>query len=195
MYNRRDNCIEALILYNYLVTYTEFENLIKKEFIYNFETLSEDYKNRTYFYLGAVGSLNIHIEYDTYSLVKETSKYNKSKLLNHLTMNQIIKLERKEQAIVKFRQNIASIQIPKVEFTFCDCCLKLVNTRNKMAHEIFNLNIKDKDIIEIISKPKMEQLKPNWLNEFEYEELDDNMLGILSNYIYMNRMKEKLNEI
>lgn len=170
--------------------------IIKKEvFISNFEALSEEYKNRTYFYLGGIGSLNTYIEYGTYSLIKETNKYDKTKLLNRLIMNQIIKLERKEQEIAKFKKSIVSVQVPKMEFPFCDCCIKLINTRNKMAHEFSKLNIKDNDVIEILSKKKVEQLKPDWFYKFEYEELSSNMLGILSNYIYMKEMKKMLTGI
>lgn len=192
MNSPKNNSVDALIIYNYLDAYTKFENLIKEVFILNFERLSEEYKNRMYFYLGGIGSLNTYIEYDTYSLIKETNKYDKTKLLNRLTMNQIIKLERKEQEIDKFKQSIVSVQVPKMEFSFCDCCIKLINTRNKMAHEFSKLNINDKDIIEILSKKKVEQLKPEWFYEFEYDELSSNMLGILSNYIYMKEMEGML---
>ncbi|URZ01704.1 hypothetical protein [Clostridium felsineum] len=194
MNSKKNNSINALIVYNYLGYYTEFEDLIKEKFISNFEKLSEEYKNRTYFYIGGIGCSNSYLEYDTYSLIRESTKYDKRKLLNRLTMNQIIKLERKEQAIDMFKKNIYSIQIPKIYFTFCDCCIKLINARNIMAHEFFNLNLKEKDIIEVLSKEKIEQFKPEWLGDFEYNELSDGMLGILSNYIYMKELKKVLNE-
>lgn len=192
MYNKKNSYIEALIIYNYLREYIEFENIVKKEFISNFTALNEEYKNRVYFYLGGVGSMNTYIDYDTYSLVKETNRYDNSKLLNRLTMNQIIKLERKEKAIESFNKSVKSIQRPMMEFSFYDCCIKLINTRNKMAHEFCNLDIKDKDSIEILSKAKIEQMKPEWLSDFEYNELENSMQAILSNYIYMKEMKKIL---
>lgn len=192
MGNKKNNFIEALIIYYYLREYIEFENIVKKEFISNFNLLNEEYKNRIYFYLGGVGSMNSYIDYDTYSLVKETSKYDDSKLLNRLTMNQIIKLERKEKVINNFNKSIKSIQRTKVEFSFYDCCIKLINTRNKMAHEFCNLDIKDKDTIEVLSHAKIQQMKPEWLTDFEYNELENSMQAILSNYIYMKEMKNIL---
>lgn len=186
--------IRALIVYNYLGDYNKFENLIKEEFVSNFELLTEEYKNRVYFYLGGVGSLNTYIDYDTYSLVKETNKYNDRKLLSRLTMNQIIKLERREQGISKFNQNIRSIQRQMLEYSFCDCCIKLTSMRNRMAHEFFNLDIKeDKDTIEVLSNANIEKFKPKWLENFnDYEELDFNIKSILSNYIYMKEMEKFL---
>ncbi len=136
--------------------------------------------------------MNTYIDYDTYSLVKETNRYDNSKLLNRLTMNQIIKLERKEKVIESFNKSVKSIQRPMMEFSFYDCCIKLINTRNKMAHEFCNLDIKDKDSIEILSKAKIEQMKPEWLSDFEYNELENSMQAILSNYIYMKEMKKIL---
>ena len=61
-----------------------------------------------------------------------------------------------------------------------------------MAHEFCNLDIKDKDSIEILSKAKIEQMKPEWLSDFEYNELENSMQAILSNYIYMKEMKKIL---
>ena len=46
MYNKKNSYIEALIIYNYLREYIEFENIVKKEFISNFTALNEEYKNR-----------------------------------------------------------------------------------------------------------------------------------------------------
>lgn len=188
----RSKCNEALIVYNFLDAYTRFEKKIKNEFIENFNSLKEDYRNRVYFYLGGLGSVNTYIEYDTYSLIKETNRYDKKSLLNRLTMNQIMKLERKEQGISKFKQDISSVQRSRVTIPFCDCCIKLINTRNRMAHEFSDLKIKEADVIEILSKEKLQELKPEWLNDFEYDELDNNMLGILCNYIYMNEMEKYL---
>lgn len=185
----KTNTIKALIVYHYLGAYTELESLIKKEYIMNFDTLEVDYKNRIYFYLGGVGSISTYIQYDTYSLVSDRGKYDKEALLNKLTMNQIIKIERQEKKIKSFQINIKSLLRSRIEFTFCDCCVKLINTRNCMAHEFYNLKIKDKDVIEVLSKEKAEEYIPNWFNDFEYEELDDNMKGILCNYIYLVQIK------
>lgn len=194
MYSTNNDYIKALIVYNYLGDYNKFENLIKEEFVSKFELLTEEYKNRVYFYLGGVGSLNTYIDYDTYSLVKETNKYNDRKLLSRLTMNQIIKLERREQGINKFNQNIMSIQWQRLEYTFCDCCIKLTSMRNRMAHEFFNLDIKEeKDTIEVLSNANIEKFKPKWLENFNnYDELDFNIKSILSNYIYMKEMEKLL---
>lgn len=129
-------------------------------------------------------------------MVKEANKYNDRKLLSRLTMNQIIKLEKKERGIAKFNQNISSIQSRRLEYTFYDCCIKLINMRNKMAHEFFDLDIKeDKDTIEVLSNDNIERFKPKWLGNFNnYDELDFNIKFILSNYIYMKRMEEILVE-
>ena len=195
MSNKKIDYIKALILYNYIGYYIKLEETIKNIFMSEFENLDSQYKNRIYFYIGGLKSENTFVEYETYTLVREKKKF-KAKLFSELTINQIIKMERKENKISKFNITINSIQTIKLDFTLYDCCIKLINMRNKMAHEFFNLTINNnKDTIEVLSNENLDKFKPEWLDDFsEYDKLDESMICILSNYIYMRKIVEKLEE-
>ena len=73
------------------------------------------------------------------------------------------------------------------QYAFHDSCLKLINMRNKLAHELDSIVFKSSnDIIETLSFSTIEHNKIDWLEDFDLSKMDDMALGIYSNIIYMN---------
>ena len=184
--------IESLVLYNYIKAYDKFEKFILTEFKQSFDSLSNDIKQRIYFYLGCVGNLETYIEYDTYSTVSRTNKFSEQKSLSKLTFNQVVKLDKKEKIISKFNIEVQSLARKKVVFPFHDCCLKLLQMRNTLAHEFIKFVSQDNNTIELLpSQIIVDHFEP-WLNDFTIESMSDLSKAIYSNYIMMKEIYAKI---
>ena len=131
---------------------------------------------------------DIYYNYETESLeLNRHRKYNDSEQFKTLNINKIIKFDRKEKIIEPFKFDITSIQTPMQQYTFHDSCLKLINMRNKLAHELDSIEFKSSnDIIETLSFSTIKHNKIDWLEDFDLSKMDDMAMGIYSNIIYMN---------
>lgn len=75
---------------------------------------------------------------------------------------------------------------------FQDSIIKLIETRNLLAHELISPKFSTKHIIEILSDQKINELNYDFLMDFDIKLLDNDSKCILSNYYFMKRI---LNEI
>ena len=99
---------DALIIYKFLIDYNHFENIVRDVIDSEWEKLDNNVKNRLAFYVGWLGSENKYIEYDTYSIKQEIWKYDEKKIQKKLTINQIIKIDKRERVIPLFDFEISS---------------------------------------------------------------------------------------
>lgn len=184
--------LDALSIYHYLLKYSELETLIKQIYIIVWPDFKEEYKQRIMYYQGGLSLESGYIEYDTYSVVTQHQKFDVNILLNKLTLNQIIKLERKERQIPFLLYEIVSLQNKTVVYPCQDCILKLLNMRNILAHKITDLNFKNKDYIDVLSNEIISDKGLEWLKEYDLNLLSESARCIISNYLYMDIIYQKL---
>ncbi len=184
--------LDALSIYQYLLKYSDLEEQIKQLFIETWPNFDEELKQRIMFYQGGLSMETGYIEYDTYSVVTQHYKFDVMTMLNKLTLNQIIKLERKENQLKGLQYEVVSLQNKKVVYPCRDCILKLMNMRNILAHKMNGLNFKNKDYIDVLSNETIRKNDLGWLMNFDLDLLSESARCIVSNYIYMNMIYEKL---
>ena len=151
-------------------------------------------QNRLAFYVGWLGSENKYIEYDTYSIKQEIWKYDEKKIQKKLTINQIIKIDKRERVIPLFDFEISSKTKKQLKYLSHDCFVSLINMRNKLAHDILNINFKNADIIELLPDKILISNQEPWIQSMDVNHISDMGREILSNYIFMKEIIIHLKE-
>lgn len=183
--------MDALVMYKFLILYNRFENKIKEIYRMEWVDLNEDVKRRVAYYVGSIKGINAYIEYDTYSTKQDIYRYDEDSLISKMTINQIIRMERKEKNVGLFNFQIDSKLNKQLTLISYDCSLKLISMRNKLAHDILNINFKSADIIEVLPNNIFEKEKDAWILNLQLDKLSDFGRAILSNYIFMNEILDR----
>ena len=77
--------------------------------------------------------------------------------------------------------------------TLCiDCILKLLNMRNILAHKMNDLNFKNKECIDVLKNEIIQKRDIEWLEMYDLNLLSESARCIVSNYIYMDIIYDKL---
>lgn len=184
--------VEALIIYKFLVLYNDFENCVRDVFSKEWNSMDSAIKNRIAYYVGFLGCETKYIEYDTYSIHQDVNKYDEEKLVKKLTINQIIRIDRKERIISKFSFEILSKTKRQLTFLSHESFLCLISMRNKLAHNILGISFKNSDIIELLPDSFIEQNSDLWIRNIDMTKVSDMGRAILSNYIFMEEILVKL---
>ena len=185
---------DALIIYKFLIDYNHFENIVRDVIGSEWEKLDNNVKNRLAFYVCWLGSENKYIEYDTYSIKQEIWKYDEKKIQKKLTINQIIKIDKRERVIPLFDFEISSKTKKQLKYLSHDCFVSLINMRNKLAHDILNINFKNADIIELLPDKILISNQEPWIQSMDVNHISDMGREILSNYIFMKEIIIHLKE-
>lgn len=184
--------LDALSIYHFLLKYAELEEAIKKIYVQEWPNFSREVQQCLMFYQGGLSMQKSYIEYDTYSLITQHHKFDVKTMLNNLTLNQMIKIERREKQISELKCDIQSLQNRTIIYPCIDCILKLLNMRNILAHKMNNLNFKNKEYIDVLKNEIIQQSNLEWLEMYDLNLLSESARYIISNYIYMNIIYEKL---
>lgn len=184
--------VDALIIYKFLVLYNDFENCIRNIFSNEWNSMDNTIKNRIAYYVGWLGCETKYIEYDTYSIHQEVNKYGEEMLIKKLTINQIIKIDRKEKVISKFSFEILSKIKKQLTFLSHESFLCLISMRNKLAHNILGISFKNSDIIELLPDNIIEKSSDLWIKGIDMSKVSEIGRAILSNYIFMEEMLVEL---
>ena len=183
----------AIIFYKFIECYHDFEKQLKSLFILGFDDMSYEVKSRCFHYIGFLKSTNRIVDYDSYSTKFECKEFTGKKLLNDLTLIQMMKIARKDRLFLTFEKGIDSYQ-NRITFDLYDACISIINSRNKLAHEFNKLHIKDADTVELLSKEAFYRVANGWQKEMQYESLDENFQRLMCNHIYMKRIMNVLSE-
>lgn len=184
--------LDALSIYHYLLKFSMLEMVIKEMYIREWPNFNSELQQRLMFYQGGLNMKKAYIEYDTYSVITQHNKFDIKVMLNNLSLNQIIKLERKENQISELQYEIQSLQNRTVVYPCQDCILKLLNMRNILAHNMGNLVFKNKDCIDVLKNETIQLYNLKWLDMYDLDLLSESARSILSNYIYMDMIYRKL---
>ena len=171
--------LRAIIIYEYLRCFNKLENEIREIFERNIQTLKPNFVSKLYFVYG--GKIGTYIDKE-----QETFK--------ELSIIQILKLNKEANCIEEFKVQVNSLQQKTVYFEFYDACIKLVNMRNILAHELSNINFKTKDIIETLSDEKIIENVDERVNNYDISIMDENTKCIFSNLVYLKLILKMLNQ-
>lgn len=184
--------LKSLVVYQFLDTFNKLEKMIKCDFKESLKCIDKDNLNKLYFYYG--GLIGTYIDNDVEALKLKEIKYKREEEFGLLKINQIIKINKSTNLIKKYNVSINSVQRESTVFDLQSCVIKLINMRNIMAHEIYECSFKDKDIIELLSKEKIRDMRFDFLANYDTDLMDDMTKSIISNYYYMCKIISLLEE-
>ena len=183
--------VKAIVIFKFMDEFNELEKIIKSYFQKELNKLALNDSHRLYFYYGGIASKNIFINYSDDKLSFNEHKFELN-CFTHLTLNQIMKLAKSDCLSSIFEIDIESLQ-RKVTYKLPSAMIKVIHMRNKLAHELSELKLTDKDdCIELLSKDKLNELGSDIIYDFELKDDDDQIKLIFSNIIYMRKIKEQL---
>ena len=182
--------IKSLVVFEFLDTYNSLEQIIRKVFEKNLPNLEENILQQLYFYYGS--RVGTYVEYESQSVKLKSVSFKKEEQFKDLSINQIVKIFKSNNSLEAFEFSIESMQRAKAEFSFYDCVIRLLNMRNKLAHELVDLQFKDQDLIELLTYDQLSKEPLFLLQNFDIQKMDNMTLYIASNIVYMRKIIEKL---
>lgn len=183
--------LKSLIVFEFLKEYNELEQTIRKVFEKNLPNLPQKILQQLYFYYG--GKIGTYIEYEAHSVRLNSLDFKEDELFKTLSINQIVKIFKDSPHLEVFDFVVESVQRTTTVFTFYDCVIRLLNMRNKLAHEVANLQFKDRDLIELLSYEQIAQEPFDLLQNYDVRKMDDMTLYVASNIVYIRKLLSKLN--
>lgn len=187
--------IKSLIIVSFLKKYSEFEKKVKDIFQKNIIEIEHRYKSKLYFMYGCSSvSTYYNIEKEQVSLASNRS-YSDKEIFSGLTLDKLIKFDRKDNLISVFQFEIPLKQNKAISVPFHDCCIKLTKMRNILAHEIIDCTFNSNEVIENLSDNYISNLDFDWFEEGDVGLMDENSKSIISNYTYLCDLINKLNMI
>lgn len=184
--------LDAVSIYHFLLKYSALEETIKDLYVKKWPCFDSEVQQRLMFYQGGLSMQKSYIEYDTYSLITQHHKFDVKAMLNNLTLNQMIKVEKKEGQISELKCDIQSLQNRTIVYPCIDCILKLLSMRNILAHKMNDLNFKNKECIDVLKNEIIQQSNLKWLEMYDLNLLSESSRCIVSNYIYMDVIYKRL---
>lgn len=178
--------IKSLMIYEFLNEYNQLEQMIREIFEQSIPTLPSRIIQQLYFYNG--GRIGTFIDFEEDAVKLKVVKYKEHDLFKELTINQIIKVFKKDPCLKAFDFEIQSVQRATTAFSFYDCATRLLNMRNILAHEMVNLQFKDKDLVELLTFDQLEAQNFKILQNYDVGKMDNMTQFIASNIVYMRKL-------
>lgn len=178
--------IKSLMIYEFLNEYNQLEQMIRGIFEKSVPSLPQKVIQQLYFYNG--GRIGTFIDAEEESVKLTIVKYKENDLFKELTTNQIIKILKKTPCLEAFNFDVPSIHHTTTVFTFYDCVIRLLNMRNILAHEMVNIQFKNKDLIELLTFEQLEEHGFETLQNYDVRKMDNMTQYIASNIIYMQKI-------
>ena len=178
--------IKSLMIYEFLNEYNQLEQMIRDIFEQSIPTLPSRIIQQLYFYNG--GRIGTFIDFEEDAVKLKVVKYKEHDLFKELTINQIIKVFKKDPCLKAFDFEIQSVQRATTAFSFYDCATRLLNMRNILAHEMVNLQFKDKDLVELLTFDQLEAQNFKILQNYDVGKMDNMTQFIASNIVYMRKL-------
>ena len=179
--------LKSLVVFEFLKEYNELEQAIRKVFEKNLSTLPQKILQQLYFYYG--GKIGTYIEYEAHSVRLNSLDFKEGELFKTLSINQIIKIFKESPYLEDFNFVVESVQRTTTVFPFYDCVIRLLNMRNKLAHEVVDLQFKDRDLIELLSHEQIAREPFDLLQNYDVRKMDDMTLYIASNIVYIRKVQ------
>lgn len=182
--------LKSIVVFDFLNEYNRLEQEIRRAFENSIPALPLKVLKQLYFYYG--GKIGTYIEYESQTLKLSSIDFQENEHFKELSINQIIKIFKNNTSVEAFNFSVESIQHSTTEYSFYDCVIRLLNMRNKLAHEVMHLKFADRDLIELLSYEQISQEPFNLLQNFDVQKMDDMTRYIASNIVYMRKLVSKL---
>ena len=182
--------LKSLVVFEFLHEYNKLEQVIRKVFEENVPTLPPPILQQLYFYYG--GKIGTYIEYEAQQIKLDSVKFNEKELFKKLSVNQIVKIFKNNNCLKAFDFSVESVRHSTTVYSFYDCIGRLINMRNKLAHEVVQLQFKNQDLIELLSHEQIAQASFDVLQNYDVQKMDDMTLYIASNIVYIRKLICKL---
>lgn len=187
--------LEALSVRYFIIKYDELEKKIKQLFDQNISKIDTKNLNLLYFYFTGIKSNNVYCDFEHNSLKMDIIRFSEEERFAQFTMNQIIKIQRKQNLLNLFDFRVQSINRKTTTYPFTDCCIKIIAMRNKLAHEMSSLAFKDKEIIELLSDEYIKNNSEDWFGTLDTGLMNNNTKCIFSNLIILIHILDILNKL
>lgn len=182
--------LKSIVVFDFLNEYNRLEQEIRRAFENSIPSLPLKVLKQLYFYYG--GKIGTYIEYESQTLKLSSVDFQENEHFKELSINQIVKIFKNNTSVEAFNFSVESIQHSTTEYSFYDCVIRLLNMRNKLAHEVMHLKFADRDLIELLSYEQISQEPFNLLQNFDVQKMDDMTRYIASNIVYMRKLVSKL---
>lgn len=185
--------IEASVIIKFICRFTAFEKVVKK--IFSVSVAQSDHRSLLYYFYGALQGSKGYIDYVGHTWAKpELGKYKKTEKFSGFTLLQIIKIDQQEHLVPDFGFNLQSENTAMLEFPFHDVCIKLINMRNRIAHECDELVFTDEDVVETMPLSKIVAEQCTYLRGFDLNKMSNNAIQVYSNLHALDRLLTILEE-
>ncbi len=185
--------LKALAIYHFSIVFTELEQAVKDVFKSKVNEISTENKSLLYFCLAGIKHC-ARIEYSTNTLKTDSVSFSSNENFASFSFAQIVKMQRQNHLLRVFDFTIPSINNRTIEYDFSDCCEKLINTRNKLAHERSSISFTNKEIIEVLPDSQIALRSAEWFSSLDSELMDDETKVVFSNLILMAQIVKLLKE-
>lgn len=199
--------LEAKAVFYYLDTYIKLENKVKSIFSDTISGFDRDFNKfpekdaetyrkvlyKLHFYYG-IKSYRVSVDRENDVAKLQPVQFDSESKFKDFTLNEIIKTVDACKLIKQFDFSVDSLQSSMVAFEFFSCLKKLLNMRNKLAHEVREPKFKDADCIELLSDDLI-NIKLESIGMAQAAQMADSTKQIASNLVYMDLIMNKLNEI
>lgn len=182
--------IKSLFVFDFLNEFNELEHIIRDVFEENLSHMSDKIIRQLYFYYGS--KIGTYIEYESHAVKISNIVFKDEESFKDLSINQIIKIFKKTNGLDAFDFSVRSIQRSATEYSFYDCAIRLLNMRNKLAHEVSDLQFKNQDIIELLTFEQISQEPFDLLQNYDLQKMDNMTQYIASNIVYIRKLISKL---
>lgn len=179
--------LKALTIYHFSTYFAKLEQTVKRIFKEKIPDINDNNKNLLYFYLAGIRQ-TAHIDYSSNALKTDPVSFSLSETFASFSFSQIVKIQRQNHLNSVFEFTIPSINNKTVEYDFSDCCEKLINTRNKLAHESTSISFTNKEIIEILPDSQISSRSTEWFSSLDPELMDDDTKVIFCNLVFMDQI-------
>jgi len=184
--------VKAQVIFKFLSEFNIVEKDIRTLFEKSLGSISGDIREALqFFYGGKIGSTT---EVTSELLKIKELKFEKDNKFKDYTTTQILRLNEQYRFINEFMFEVGSLQRPLYKFDFQSSMRKIINMRNILAHEIIVCNFKERDIVELLSKENIEKNAEGFLDTNDISQMDEDTMAIVSNYFYLCKMHEMLND-
>ena len=179
---------KSMAIYYFLNDYNSVEKLLLQLYSKRFKLASEENKKLMCFFMGS--KVKPYIDVSSKSIMMQNINIDLDMKLTSFTLNELLKIDDKLKVIPELDEEIELQKNTSMKTRDCIKCF--MGMRNRLAHEMENVRFKTGDIVELLSKDKLNTTKEDFDFSQYKEIMDDVTQEILSNVVYQERILHKI---
>lgn len=184
--------IKSIILFRFMENYDIFEKEVRRIFELKIRDLTTPEIYELYYLQGQ--SIIKNIDIINKSTTVSFPDFSDKEKFKSLTLNQILKFYKNKHTDY-FNFEVDSLQKKMIKYTFVEIAQKLVNMRNRLAHELKDVKFDESCRIDRLSEDMISEMDNSFFKIASFNIWDEICKDIVSNYFYMLKILEKLKNI